>query len=123
MYNYFLLFADDIVWLHQFKKNTNTAKHIEGILKKLEVWLGKWRLKMAAEKCSHLIIDGKVSLKPELLKPQLYQSLIPYERASRFLGLTIDGNLNFNDEIARIKERAQKRINILRILTKQYGGG
>ena len=74
-FNYFLLFADDIVWLNQFDKPINATKYIKSMLKRLEVWLGKWRLKMAAGKYSHMIPD---------------------ERVSRFLGLMIDDNLSFN---------------------------
>jgi hypothetical protein len=51
-----LLFADDLVYFIKIKEidadiENKINKHLENILK----WNRKWRLQMAAEKCSYLI--------------------------------------------------------------------
>ena len=44
--DYSLLFADDLVSLNTFKKFGNIEIHVQCYLKKLEMWLSKWRLMM-----------------------------------------------------------------------------
>ena len=77
---------------------------------------------MAAGKCSYMVIGGQDDTKKSLLQPQLYEEDIPYECKSRFLGLMLDDKLSFEEETCRLRDRVQKRINIIKILSNRSWG-
>ena len=59
-----LLFADDLVDYHIYKKIPNAAsKQINKHLDKIQKWLNKWRLKMAPKKCSYLVFKNSQSFR------------------------------------------------------------
>jgi hypothetical protein len=83
-------------------------------LKELEDWLNRWRLKAASHKCTYILVEGKKSnLK---LKLKLYNNELRCASDQPFLGIQFDRLLNFNHHIDNIINRANKRLNIIKIL-------
>ena len=74
---------------------------------------------MAANKCSYMTVGGKPTNKKTWLEPSLYGTPIPYEKATKFLGIIIDDQMTFNEEIQRLKTKAESRINILKIISNK----
>ena len=88
-------------------------------LKGLQSWLNKWRLEIAANKCSFNIYckktprdikNGKFSLK-------IYDELIPNEIHPKYLGLTLDKKLNLNNHVEQIRKKCIRNLNILKCLS------
>ena len=114
--SYSTLFADDLVTFFIFNKYGNIKDLINSYLKKIELWLSKWRLKMAPEKCSYIIFSGNPS-KNQKLSLNLLKKNIPYTDNPIFLGIKFDESLCFNSHIEFIRSRCQDRINIIKILS------
>ena len=57
--SYFLLFADDLTTSFFYDKirivDENISSRINEYLKKIVMWLSKWRLKMSQAKCSYTV--------------------------------------------------------------------
>ena len=120
---YSSLFADDLGAIFTFKKPTtamnNTIKHY---LENLVKWLFKWRLKMNAKKCCYTIFSkagNKNSrfVKKIVLDLKLNCESIPYDPNPQFLGITFDEHLCFNKHIDILKDRALKRIKIIKLIS------
>ena len=114
--SYSLLFADDLVFLGAYNRPKKMQESVSSYLNSLEKWLLKWRLRMSAHKCQHIIFsNGNNSIRD--LKLELFGEPIPYEAHPRFLGVTFDRGLTFDEQIKSIKEKCIKRLNIIRIIS------
>jgi hypothetical protein len=114
--SYSALFADDLDDIFFFKKPERITQIINKYLSKLMVWLSSWRLKMNASKCMYTIFSGgrSGSIKLKLL---LFREEIPYNPKPVFLGITFDESLCFNEHFLRLRARALKRLNIIKIFS------
>lgn len=112
------LYADDLASFFIFKKRGNLEKTINKYLKEIEKWLVKWKFKMTAKKCSYIIFsNGKH--KEESLRLELCNSLIPENDNPKFLGITFDNRLNFNEHIRIIRKKCFERLKIIRIISNK----
>lgn len=84
--SYSLLFADDLLTFFIFKRYGNIKWTIKKYLKKIETWLSKWKMKMAPDKCTHMIFSGNPG-KNKPLEIQFLGKSIPYEKNPVFLGI------------------------------------
>ena len=112
---YCLLFADDLVTLGCYKKPGHILQLIDRYLKDMEIWLNNWRLKMSAHKCSYSIFTKANA--SENIELKLFESLIPYEKHPRFLGIKFDDKLTFVPHIEELKTKCIKRLNIIKIIS------
>ena len=83
-------------------------------LKNLFSWLYKWRLKMNINKCCYTIFARKGRKELALF---LKGERIPYNPNTVFFGITFDEHLNFGDHFSKLKGRALKRLNIIKIFS------
>jgi hypothetical protein len=112
---YSLLFADDLVSLFCFDKEGKLKSMVEKYLKSIENWVNKWRLKMAANKCSYTVFASKTYHLN--LKPKLFGVDIPNDKNPKFLGVKFDERLTFSQHIAEIKIKCLKRLNLIKIIS------
>ena len=79
-------------------------------MRQLEKWLHQWKLQMHPKKCNFMIFNdtGKKSTN-ENLKFKLNNDYIPSCNSIKFLGLTFDVGLNFNDHVKEIKKKVQQQ--------------
>ena len=114
--NYSALFADDLGALFFFKKPAPVERLINKYLTELMSWLSSWRLTMNASKCMYTIFSGGgrggISL-----NLRLFGKEIPYNPKPVFLGITFDERLCFNEHYSNLRERALKRLNIIKIFS------
>ena len=87
-------------------------------LNKLEKWLHKWRLDMNPKKCQYIVFV-KETKNPVHLKLKLFQDFIPKVNSIKFLGITLDYQMNFNECINEIISKCNGRINIIKILSNK----
>jgi hypothetical protein len=114
--NLSVLYADDLVALFPFRKHGLVIKEINKYLAALVAWLFKWRLKMNVEKCSFIIFSNK-SYSNDAFKLKLGSGLIPYSKSIKFLGITFDERLSFNQHFDDVRIKCLKRLNIVKIFS------
>ena len=110
------LFADDLATSCASKKLVSIEKVLNVYLKKIEKWLNCWRLKMAPSKCNYMIFTKNKKHKKLNLKLQFFNQLIPKSDSTKFLGVSLDSNMNLNKYAEELYIKCKKRINILKIL-------
>ena len=113
------LYADDLGAFFIFKKNRNLESIINFYLIELEAWLSKWRLLMNAKKCQYTTFtsQGNLGNKKLKLKLKLYGEFIQYNPKPIFLGIIFDEYLCFKKHFESLRERALKRLNIIKIFS------
>ena len=114
--SYSALFADDLGVIFIFKKQGKIRRLMKDYLENLVSWLYKWRLKMNANKCCYTIFSrkGRKDIEFALF---LKGERVPYNPNPVFLGITFDEHLNFGDHFSKLRGRALKRLNIIKIFS------
>ena len=110
------LFADDLSTSFIYRKPGKIEFIINNYLKKLEEWLAKWRLKIAAHKCNYIIFCNSNNNK-QRFNFIINNDSIPYLNNPKFLGITLDERLCFNKNTEIIKAKCNDRLNIIKILS------
>ena len=114
-----LLFADDLFSISWDYNNNFLRLSLEPYLDHLEIWLNKWRLCIAAHKCSFNIYKkGQLpkEIKNGSFKLKIFGEEIPLEVHPKYLGIYLDKNCNFNLHVDNIVEKCKKLLNILKSL-------
>jgi hypothetical protein len=90
---------------------------VKKYLNSIEKWVNKWRLKMAANKCSYTVFASA----PYQLnfKPKLFGVDIPNDKTPKFLGVKFDERLTFSQHITEIKTKCLKRLNLIKIISNR----
>ena len=115
-----LLFADDLFAFNRDKNINRLRIQMQRYLNKLEKWLTKWRLNIAANKCSFTIYTkGKVpkELNCNSFNLKIFNENIPINHNPKYLGVTFNRNLNFTKHTEIIREKCLKLVNIIKCLT------
>lgn len=122
-----MLFADDIVYLLQYKYKQHNKiiinNHVKAertaqvYLTKLETWMNRWRLSLAPHKCAQIVFSRAQKNENDDLNIYLYNTKIPYEPNPKFLGIIFDAKLVFSEHMETIKKKVKDRTNILKVLS------
>jgi hypothetical protein len=113
-----LLFADDLCYVKLFKNTKLVENKVNLYLKELENWLNsRWRLKAATHKCSYIQIENKKSNTNLNLK--FYGEIMINANDQTFLGIQFDRLINYNQHVTNIVDRANKRLNIIKMLVNK----
>jgi len=117
--SYTMLFADDIVYFEIYESwSVALENEMNSYLSRLETWMNKWRLALAPHKCQYTIFTKNRRINTEKkFKLILYGIEIAFEKNPVFLGITFDPYLSFANHIDKTIEKAQSRINILKIVS------
>ena len=114
---YTMLFADDKAYYYIYKKGDKTASlKINRHLQKIQVWLNKWRLKMAPHKCSYLVFSNGTRNESPNLDLKLNGTKLKYDNNPTFLGIRFDNHMTLKNQVSYLKETCIQRLNILKIL-------
>ena len=121
-----LLFADDIVYIlqYRFKKNRKLIPEAKGIaqskaqcyLNRLEEWMSTWRLSLAPHKCAQITFSKAKVHAVDKMNLKLYQVAIPEDQSPKFLGIVFDRRLNFSGHLNSLDAKIRDRMNLLKIL-------
>ena len=115
--SYSSLFADDLASIFMFNQPGFIAKKVNRYLESLVAWLFKWRLKMNASKCCYTIFSGGGNKSQVKFNLKLSDGIIPYSSNPIFLGITFDEHLCFKSHTDGLRQRAIKRLNIIKIFS------
>ena len=113
-------FADDIAVCASGSNGVVATKKLQGAVNDIEAWCRKWRVRLNGDKSNLVIISRKRKKLNENLCVLLFNDVVRPVSKAKFLGVEIDDSLRFKDHIQNLSQRAEKRLNILRILA--WGG-
>ena len=102
--------------------NINTCeRQIQQTINKLSEWADKNGFRFSNEKTTTVLFSRKRRLQPDP-NLQLNKQNLPVRKEHKFLGLTFDKSLSFIPHINALKAKANKSLNILKILSKKSWG-
>ena len=105
------LFADDTI-MYMTMTSTNDAASLQRDLDNLASWEKKWQMQFHPQKCSILRITRKKTT--QIHDYQLHGHILKSENSSKYLGVTIDNKLCWNDHIDNICNKANGSLAFLR---------
>jgi len=105
-------FADDMGFYVHDKNQNRVQIRIQKQIDALEKWCNKWHIKLNATKTQ--LLAFKNSQKPMQVK--IYDCIINSCQHATLLGTTFDSRLNVREHIRRVHDRANARLNMLRVL-------
>jgi hypothetical protein len=115
-----LSFADDLFHFNADNNLNRLNVSTQNYLDELEKWMLKWRLKIAAKKCSYNIYKAH-GPSNKLLTLKIFGEPINKESNPKYLGITLDQNLSFTTHIELVKEKCTRKLNMLKVLNyKKY---
>ena len=86
----------------------------------IEAWCRKWRVKLNGDKSNLVIFSRKRKKSDENLCILLFNDVVRPVSTAKFLGVEMDASLRFRDHIQTLALKAEKRLNMLKILA--WGG-
>ena len=108
------LFADDVASWTRGYHLSHIQKKLQSQLQIIEKWMSKWRTKLSTNKTTYLIFNKSRKFDKHALHLSYKGSLIHAEKNPKFLGLTLDPGLRFNEHAKIIQARTQRRVNMLK---------
>ncbi|GFX63094.1 RNA-directed DNA polymerase from mobile element jockey [Trichonephila clavipes] len=106
------LFADDAAIISQACSPDIVRINLQKYLKKLQVWLTKWRIKINVNK-SQAIIFKRGNYRNRMQYLKLFRTNIPWTTNVEYLGVTLDYKLNFKNHLTKITCKFKKTLMIL----------
>ena len=105
------LFADDCI-LYRVVKNTNDCMLLQEDLLGLERWEADWLMSFNAGKCS--IMSATLKLQRLDFDYRLHGEILERCDNSKYLGVTIQSNLQWDDHIGNICKKASRTLGVIR---------
>ena len=105
------LFADDTI-MYMAMSGPGDSTSLQQDLDRLAAWEEKWKMEFHPQKCSVLPITR--SLSPQVNKYQLHGHTLKTETDSKYLGITINNKLSWNNHIDNTCTKANSSIGFLR---------
>ena len=113
-------FADDIAIASSASCEINAVRNVQKSVNDVEGWCRKWRVKLNGDKSNLVILSRKRKKPDENLCILLFNDVVRPVSKAKFLGVEIDSSLRFKDHVQTLIQKAETRLNILRILA--WGG-
>ena len=85
-------------------------KKVNDYMLAMETWLKKWRLTMHPKKCNQYFNVNSNKKLNHKQKFKLFGDITPACDSLKFLGITFDLGLNFNEHIKNILKKIHKQI-------------
>lgn len=99
-------FADDTALLSVDKCATNATMRLQNAVNKIRIWTQKWRIRLNEAKSTHINFTyKKIEYCPVLINNQI----IPYANTAKYLGMTLDAKLKWNEHVKKKKEELNIR--------------
>ena len=101
------LFADDSL-LYRIIKSPKDAEILQQDLDTLQEWEAENKMEFHPGKCLVLRITNK--LKPLLFDYKIHNTILSITNSAKYLGVTIDSNLNWNQHVNNITSKANSTL-------------
>ena len=99
------LYADDVL-LYSYIHSKSDCIALQQDLDKLTEWAHTWLMEFNIKKCEHLRITNKRN--PIIYSYHLEKSIISEVPHTKYLGVTIDQKLSWNEHIQRVTSKANQ---------------
>ena len=108
-------FADDTLAYYSFRNTNNTQNWLNNEFGKINTWMEKMHLKLNLTKTNFITFAPKIKKFDTLykIKLKINSNIIPQSETCRYLGITIDRNLNWAPHIKNIKQSLAKTVGTL----------
>ena len=116
------LYADDLVLWSTQKKAGTCAILLNEDLKRLEAYCNKWKIKINITKTTYTIFTKSNTVAKEKVSLEIGGHKLEKVDNPVYLGVTLDRHLNFNEHIRLLKEKATKRLKIVKRLASTKWG-
>jgi len=116
------LFADDSAIWRSGRNLENIQQQLQKDVDKIGLWCNMWGFKLNEKKSIAMVFSKNHRNRQEKLKLIINGSQINTATKAKFLGITFDQELNWNDHINNIVNSCKARINLLRSLSGQHWG-
>jgi ribonuclease HI len=113
-------FADDICIWKSNRNITFLIKQVQSDLFNINNWCNQWGFKLSAKKSVGILFTKKIKI-PDV-KLEIAGNDICIKKSAKFLGLTLDSSLTWNDHINDIIDRCKPRLNLLRCISGSKWG-
>ena len=108
-------YADDTALWLSGRDEAPLVKRAQAAVNSLSFYCKCWRISMNPSKSSLLFFAR--DRKPHNINVRMDGLLIPKSRFTRFLGITFDSELRWNEHVNKIRSKAIKKLNCLKILS------
>ena len=115
---HFSQFADDSTVTHSHTNLKQTMKTVEREVEKVLTWLSVNRLIINLKKTHLMVFTNRQ--RPQTISLKVKDSLITEVSESKFLGVIVDNNLNWNSHIRYIADKISKSSSIMRYLRYSF---
>lgn len=115
-------FADDLSFWYSHSNIKAITNHLQSTLDKLKHWLYKWRMKLNIKKTTCIIFNRSNQKLSNQLILYYNNERVQTDTNPKFLGVTLDHRLAFNQHLDNIKTRCEKRINMLKCIRGKNWG-
>ena len=105
------LFADDTI-MYMAMSGPGDSTSLQQDLDQLAAWEEKWKMEFHPQKCSVLPITRSPS--PQINRYQLHGHTLKTQTDSKYLGITINSKLSWNNHIGNVCTKANSSIGFLR---------
>ena len=113
-------FADDIAVCGSASSEVNAVEKIQRAVDDIEGWCRRWRMKLNGDKSNLVILSRKRKKADVNLCVLLFNDVVRPVADAKFLGVEIDSSLRFRNHIQTLALKAEKRLNMLKLLA--WGG-
>ncbi|KAJ0176713.1 hypothetical protein K1T71_007892 [Dendrolimus kikuchii] len=106
------LFADDTALYTSDQNRQMACVRLQAAVTELGEWFRKWRIEVNPEKSAAMFFSPGTLRSPKraslrLKTISLYDQQIPWAKYTKYLGVTLDRNLRFNEHITIVRNRAR----------------
>ena len=116
------LFADDLVIWTTDKYPILSRTKLNRALLNISVFCKLWKLKVNAQKTVYTIFSRSYKAAQRTFTLKIDGHILEKEQSPVYLGVTLDRQLNMADHIRNIKEKATKRLNLVKRLASTKWG-
>ena len=113
-------FADDIAVCGSANSELDAVRKVQRAVDDIEGWCRKWRVKLNGDKSNLVILSRKRKPPDDNLCVLLFNDVVRPVAKAKFLGVEIDTSLRFKDHVQTLALKAEKRLNMLKLLA--WGG-
>ena len=114
---HYSMFADDIAIWTAHQKYTEAKKALQLGLDALERWSKKWKMQINTAKCETTLFSKDPHEARVEIELKLNGEAVPFNKTPTFLGICFDRTLSFNQHAKQVKQKMEKRLNTLRVLS------
>ena len=112
------LFTDDLAIYIITRNQRVVSRALQGVTNKLDAWAAERGLTSYTNKIISMIFIFMKRRKrnEEPIEIMLKNKIIPLKESTQFLGMTLDSKLNWEVHIVRIRAKAKRALNTIKVV-------